>query len=67
MNNFGGAHITNVYNQPIVNNTTLNRASFNGGPGGVVAKPTSEELLAEKEAARPGDEAAGRSGARLRA
>ena len=49
VNNIGGAHITNVYSQPVINNTTLNRASFNGGAGGVVAKPTSEELLAEKE------------------
>ena len=43
------AHITNVYTQTIVNNTTINNTSFNGGPGGVVAKPTNEELLAAKE------------------
>ena len=49
VNNVGGAHITNVYSQPIVNNTTINRASFNGGAGGVVAKPTNEERLAERE------------------
>ena len=49
VNNIGAAHITNVYNQPIVANRTINRASFNGGAGGVVAKPTTEELLAEKE------------------
>jgi hypothetical protein len=48
-NNLSAAHITNVYNQTIVNNTTVNRASFNGGAGGVAAKPTNEELLAEKE------------------
>ena len=48
-NNLGAAHITNVYNQTVVNNTTINRASFNGGPGGVAAKPSAEELLAEKE------------------
>ncbi len=50
VNNIGAAHIANVYRQPIVNNTTTNRASFNGGNGGVMAKPTNEELLAEKEA-----------------
>jgi hypothetical protein len=49
MNNIGAAHIANVYNQPVVANATTNRASFNGGAGGVVAKPTNEELLAEKE------------------
>jgi hypothetical protein len=49
VNNIGGAHITNVYNQPIVNNATISNTSFNGGPGGVIAKPTNEQLLAEKE------------------
>ena len=49
VNNVGGAHIANVYHQPIVANSNANRASFNGGPGGMVAKPTSEQLLAEKE------------------
>jgi hypothetical protein len=49
VNNIGTAHITNVYTQNVVNNTTINNTSFNGGPGGVVAKPTSEELLAAKE------------------
>ena len=49
VNNIGAAHIANVYNQPVVANATTNRASFNGGAGGVVAKPTNEELLAEKE------------------
>jgi WXXGXW repeat (2 copies) len=49
VNNIGAAHIANVYNQPVVANATTNRASFNGAAGGVVAKPTNEELLAEKE------------------
>jgi hypothetical protein len=49
VNNIGAAHITNVYNQPIVANRTINRASFNGGAGGAAAKPTAEDLLAEKE------------------
>jgi WXXGXW repeat (2 copies) len=49
VNNIGAAHITNVYTQNVVKNTTINNTSFNGGPGGVVAKPTNEELLAAKE------------------
>ncbi len=48
-NNLGPDRITNVYNQTIVKNTTINRASFNGGAGGLATKPTNEELLAEKE------------------
>ena len=55
VNNIGAAHVTNVYNQRIVANTTINRASFNGGPGGVVAEPTNEELLADEGAACSGD------------
>ncbi len=49
VNNIGGAHITNVYRENIVNKTIIDNTSFNGGPGGVVAKPTAQELLAEKE------------------
>ncbi|HEX9169972.1 MAG TPA: hypothetical protein VF886_13795 [Roseiarcus sp.] len=53
VNNLGAARIANVYSQSVVNNTTINRTSFNGGAGGVAAKPTSEELLAEREAHVP--------------
>ena len=48
MNNIGGAHITNVYNQPIVPNPTVTRASFNGGPSGVVATPTAAQSVIVK-------------------
>lgn|GEM_PF-1128577 len=48
VNNIGGAHITNVYNQPIVRNPTINRASFNGGPGGVVAAPTAAQAVIDR-------------------
>jgi hypothetical protein len=42
VNNFGGVHVTNVYNQTVVvNNVT--RVSFNGGSGGTVAQPTAEQ------------------------
>ena len=49
-NNLGADHVANVYNQAIVNSTSGNRVSFNGGAGGIAANPTNEELLAEKEA-----------------
>jgi hypothetical protein len=45
----GNAQITNVYTKTVINNTTVNNVSFNGGPGGVQAKPTSEELAAQHE------------------
>jgi hypothetical protein len=42
-NNFGGVHVTNIYNKTVINNVTVNHTSFNGGPGGIAARPTAEE------------------------
>jgi len=47
--NIGRVNITNVYNQPVTVVGANNRASFNGGPNGVDAKPTAAELEAAKE------------------
>ena len=47
--NIGRVNITNVYNQPVTIVERTNRASFNGGPNGVDAKPTAAELEAAKE------------------
>ena len=48
VNNFGGTHITNVYNKTvIVNNVT--HVSYNGGSGGTNARPTPTELAAVHE------------------
>jgi len=42
--------VHNTYNTTVVNNnTTFNRVSFNGGPGGASVQPTREELRAERE------------------
>jgi hypothetical protein len=50
VNNIGRAHITNVYNKTIiVNNVTINHASYNGGADGTRAKATPEEEAAAKE------------------
>ncbi|MGP8164324.1 MAG: YXWGXW repeat-containing protein [Steroidobacteraceae bacterium] len=43
--NVGTTNITNVYTKT-VNNITVNRASYNGGSGGVQAQPTATELAA---------------------
>jgi hypothetical protein len=43
VNTFGGVHVTNVYNQTVVNNVTVNHVSYNGGNGGVAAQPTPEQ------------------------
>jgi hypothetical protein len=47
-NNFGGTHITNVYNERVNNDTTITRTSFNG-QGGINARPTPEQEAAEHE------------------
>ncbi len=55
VNNFGGTHITNVYNQTVVNNVNITRnanitrTSFNGGNGGINAQPNANELQAAQE------------------
>jgi len=42
--------IHNTYvNNTVINNTTVNRVSFNGGTGGVAARPSAEEQVAEHE------------------
>ena len=47
VNNIGGAHITNVYSKTVnVNRTSV---SYNGGKGGIAAKPTASQLAAAKE------------------
>ena len=45
VNNFGGVHITNVYNAP-VRNGGVTRVSFNGGHGGTTARPNGDEQAA---------------------
>jgi len=41
--------IHNVYNTTVVNNTTINRVSYNGGNGGITARPTPQEEAAEHD------------------
>ena len=41
--------IHNVYNERVVNNRTVDRVSYNGGEGGVVARPTREQEAAARE------------------
>jgi|HubBroStandDraft_6_1064221.scaffolds.fasta_scaffold01935_7 hypothetical protein len=41
-------NIHNTYTQTVVNNTTVNRVSFNGGTGGVAVRPSAEEQAAAR-------------------
>jgi hypothetical protein len=45
----GPTFVTNVYYHPVVYHTTYEHVSFNGGPGGVRARPSRGEMEAEHE------------------
>lgn len=45
----GPTFVRNVYSHPAVYHTTYTHVSFNGGPGGVMARPSREQRLAEHE------------------
>jgi hypothetical protein len=49
VNNFGGVHITSVYEKTVVVNETNARVAFNGGSGGITARPTPAEEAAAHE------------------
>jgi hypothetical protein len=42
-------HNTYINKTVIVNNRTVNRTSFNGGPGGITERPTRAEMSASRE------------------
>jgi hypothetical protein len=46
VNNINTTIIHNTYNENIVNNTHITRVSFNGGSGGIMARPTPAEMQA---------------------
>jgi hypothetical protein len=48
VNNINVTEIHNVYNTTVINNNTT-RVSFNGGNGGVSARPTAQEEAAARE------------------
>jgi hypothetical protein len=49
--NVNNVRITNVhiYNKTVINNVTVNRISYNGGAGGIHARPAHFEQVAERE------------------
>jgi hypothetical protein len=60
VNNITNSNITTVYNQAVSNTGMATRVSYNGGPGGVTARPTSQQLAAARTArmgATPGQTA----------
>ena len=52
VNHITNVNITNVYSRNVANTTTVSRASFNG-PGGISARPTSQQLAFQRESHTP--------------
>ena len=46
VNNVNVVNVTNVYNRTVVNNVSVSRVSYNGGPGGLGARPSPAESAA---------------------
>ena len=42
-------NITNVYNKTVIHNVNVTRVSYNGGAGGVAARPTAQEQAIQHE------------------
>src|SRR5712692_7444324 len=49
VNNVNVTNIHNVYNTTVITNTTVNRVSYNGGTGGINARPRPEDEIAARE------------------
>jgi hypothetical protein len=49
VNNINRANIHNTYDQPVGSGANASRVSYNGGTGGLSARPTAEERLAEHD------------------
>ncbi|HKT19107.1 MAG TPA: YXWGXW repeat-containing protein, partial [Stellaceae bacterium] len=43
VNNIGSVHVAYVYRRTVVNNVNITRVSFNGGHGGIAARPTAQQ------------------------
>ena len=48
VNNVSVTDIHNVYNTTVIQSTTVNRVSFNGGTGGITARPTAQDEVAAR-------------------
>ncbi|MGH9497961.1 MAG: YXWGXW repeat-containing protein [Terriglobales bacterium] len=49
VNNVNVTVVHNVYNTTVVHETTVNRVSYNGGNGGITARPRPEDQVAEHD------------------
>ena len=65
--NVNVTNIHNTYNETVINNVSVTKVSYNGGPGGTHAIPTAQERAAAAEHAHTSDDRATPAHARGRA
>jgi len=49
VSNVNATDITNVYSKTVINETTVNHVSYNGGEGGIVARASAADEAAERD------------------
>jgi hypothetical protein len=49
VNNVENIHITNIYNETVIERNTSTRVSFNGGNGGIAVRPTPQQETFARE------------------
>jgi WXXGXW repeat (2 copies) len=49
VNNVESIHITNIYNETVIERNTSTRVSFNGGNGGIAVRPTPQQETFARE------------------
>ena len=53
VNNVTNVQVQNVYNKTVINNVTVNKVSYAGGPGGLAARPSAQEEQAARQRHMP--------------
>jgi len=51
--NVNVTNVHNTYNETVINNVSVTKVSYNGGPGGTAAVPTAQERAAASESHVP--------------
>jgi hypothetical protein len=52
-NNVTNVQVQNVYSKTVINNVTVNKVSYAGGPGGVAARPSAQEEQSARQRHMP--------------
>jgi len=53
VNHVNVTNITNTYNTTVVSSSSVTRVAYNGGAGGIIARPTPRDRIADREVHTP--------------